>query len=97
MIETPSNGGVTRSPTHVAVDAEVMRAYGWTDLALDHGFHDTRQGVRYTVGATVRQEILDRLLELNHERAAAEHAKVPRQPRLPFDDPGPAGGGATPT
>jgi hypothetical protein len=59
---------------HVAIDHAVMRAYGWDDLALDHGFHDTRQGVRYTVGPVVRQEILDRLLELNHERYAAEVA-----------------------
>lgn len=59
---------------HVAIDQAVMRAYGWDDLELDHEFHDTRQGVRYTVGPTVRQEILDRLLELNHERYAAEVA-----------------------
>jgi hypothetical protein len=59
---------------HVAIDQAVMRAYGWDDLELDHGFHDTRQGVRYTVGPVVRQEILDRLLELNHERYAAEVA-----------------------
>ncbi len=59
---------------HVAIDEEVMRCYGWTDLDLDHGFHDTRQGVRYTVGAAARQEILDRLLELNHARYADEVA-----------------------
>jgi hypothetical protein len=60
---------------HRAIDEAVVRAYGWTDLlysGLDHGFHDTRQGPRYTIGAVVRQEILDRLLELNHERYAAE-------------------------
>jgi hypothetical protein len=60
---------------HRAVDQEVMRAYGWDDLDLDHGFHDTRQGVRYTVGPVARQEILDRLLELNHARHAEEVAK----------------------
>jgi hypothetical protein len=59
---------------HVGIDQAVMRAYGWEDLELDHGFHETRQGVRYTVGPVVRQEILDRLLELNHERYAAEVA-----------------------
>lgn len=62
---------------HRQVDQAVCRAYGWTDLVdagLDHGFHDTRQGVRYTVGPVVRQEILDRLLELNHKRYAAEQA-----------------------
>jgi hypothetical protein len=60
---------------HRAIDEDVVRAYGWDDLlaaGLDHGFHDTRQGPRYTIGARVRQEILDRLLELNHERYAAE-------------------------
>ena len=60
---------------HRAIDESVVRAYGWDDLlaaGLDHGFHDTRQGSRYTIGAAVRQEILDRLLELNHERYAAE-------------------------
>jgi hypothetical protein len=60
---------------HSSIDEEVSRAYGWNDLSLDHGFHDTRQGVRFTVGPTARQEILDRLLELNHERYAEEEAK----------------------
>ena len=68
---------------HRAIDVAVVHAYGWDDLlaaGLDHGFHETRQGPRYTIGAVVRQEILDRLLELNHERYAAEvkaglHAK----------------------
>ena len=60
---------------HRAIDEAVVRAYGWDDLlaaGLDHGFHDTRQGPRYTIGPVVRQGILDRLLELNHERYAAE-------------------------
>jgi hypothetical protein len=60
---------------HHAIDEAVVHAYGWTDLlnsGLDHGFHDTRQGTRYTIGPTVHQEILDRLLELNHARYATE-------------------------
>jgi hypothetical protein len=60
---------------HRAIDEAVTRAYGWADLldaGLDHGFHDTRQGTRYTIASTVRQEVLDRLLELNHARYAAE-------------------------
>jgi hypothetical protein len=72
---------------HRAIDKAVVRAYGWDDLlaaGLEHGFHETRQGVRYTIPATVRQEILDRLLELNYERYAAEvaaglHGKHGRQ------------------
>jgi hypothetical protein len=60
---------------HRAIDEVVVRAYGWNDLLdsdLDHGFHDTRQGIRYTIGHVVRQEILDRLLELNNARYTAE-------------------------
>ena len=59
---------------HVEMDHAVAAAYGWSDLALDHGFHETKQGVRFTVSPTARQEILDRLLELNHARYAAEQA-----------------------
>lgn len=59
---------------HVELDHAVAAAYGWADLELDHDFHDTPQGVRYTLGPIVRTEVLDRLLELNHERYAAEVA-----------------------
>ena len=62
---------------HRQVDEAVCRAYGWDDLVaqgLDHDFHDLGREVRYTIGPSVRQEILDRLLELNHERYAAEVA-----------------------
>jgi hypothetical protein len=59
---------------NVELDHAVAVAYGWDDLPIDHAFHDTRQGVRYTLGPTTRTELLDRLLELNHERAAAEAA-----------------------
>ena len=57
---------------HRRIDQAVAHAYGWDDLDLHHGFHETRQGYRYTVGPLARQEILDRLLELNHERYAVE-------------------------
>jgi Eco57I restriction-modification methylase/restriction-modification enzyme MmeI-like protein len=62
---------------HRAIDLAVVRSYDWDDLlatGLDHGFHDTRQGPRYTIGPAVRQEILDRLIELNYERYATERA-----------------------
>jgi hypothetical protein len=52
----------------------VRDAYGWSDLDLDHGFHDTPQGLRFTLGPTARTEVLDRLLELNHQRYAEEFA-----------------------
>ncbi|MEV7226959.1 DNA methyltransferase [Polymorphospora sp. NPDC051019] len=62
---------------HVAIDEAVCRAYGWDDLlahGLDHDFHDLGRETRYTVGAYARREMVDLLLELNHERYAAEVA-----------------------
>jgi hypothetical protein len=57
---------------HVELDYAVRDAYGWDDLDLDHDFHQTKFGVRFTFAPAPRQEVLDRLLELNHERHAEE-------------------------
>ena len=57
---------------HVEMDRAVARAYGWTDLKLDHGFHVTKQGQRFTIRESARREVLDRLLQLNYERYAEE-------------------------
>jgi hypothetical protein len=57
-----------------------MDAYGWSDIVLDHGFHTYRQMERWTVSPAARVEILDRLLEENHRRAAAEAAASPKKP-----------------
>ncbi|RAO51548.1 hypothetical protein LUPAC06_06233 [Micromonospora saelicesensis] len=62
---------------HRHIDEAVCRAYGWDDLVkqgLDHGFHKAGAYTRYTVGPAVQREILDRLLQLNHQRYAAEVA-----------------------
>jgi len=59
---------------HVAVDEAVFAAYGWTNLETEHGHYETRQGMRWTVAPAVQNEILDRLLELNHQRYAEEVA-----------------------
>ncbi len=57
---------------HVEMDQAVAAAYGWTDLDLGHGFHETKQGVRLTISEPARREVLQRLLKLNHERYAEE-------------------------
>ena len=57
---------------HVEMDIAVAAAYGWSDLKLDHGFHETKQGIRYTISEPARREVLQRLLKLNHERYAEE-------------------------
>ena len=62
---------------HVELDAAVAAAYGWDDLDLTHGFHSYRKMTRWTVPPATRVEILDRLLEENHRRAASEAASLP--------------------
>lgn len=59
---------------HVELDHGVRDAYGWHDLALNHHHWETPQGMRFTVSPEAKDELLDRLLELNHERYAAEVA-----------------------
>lgn len=64
---------------HVEMDYAVAQAYGWDDLlegeGLNHDFHETKQGLRYTISEPIRREILDRLLQLNFDRYAEEVAK----------------------
>jgi hypothetical protein len=65
---------------HVALDHAVSDAYDWSDLDLGHDFYETKFGTRFTFAPGPRQEVLDRLLELNHERYDEEvrqglHAK----------------------
>jgi hypothetical protein len=57
---------------HLKMDQAVAAVYGWLDLDLDHGFHETKQGVRYALSDAARENLLDRLLALNHQRHAAE-------------------------
>lgn len=68
---------------HRRIDDSVITAYGWRDLHLDHGFHETNQGLRFTVSPAARLEILDRLLDLNHRRYAEEVAQGLHQKRAP--------------
>lgn len=69
-----SDAGIARlREMHVKLDSAVAASYGWEDLHLGHGFHETRQGVvRFTAASKAQTELLDRLLELNHRRNADE-------------------------
>ncbi|MGG6242751.1 Eco57I restriction-modification methylase domain-containing protein, partial [Nodosilinea sp. AN01ver1] len=60
---------------HIQMDTAVAAAYGWHDLPLNHDFHDTKQGLRFTISESDRREVLDRLLALNHHRYAEEVAQ----------------------
>jgi hypothetical protein len=63
------------STLHIEMDNAVAAAYSWEDIELDHDFHETKQGIRFTICEKARREILDRLLQLNHQRYAEEVAK----------------------
>ncbi|MGW4051430.1 Eco57I restriction-modification methylase domain-containing protein [Streptomyces sp. NPDC004779] len=61
-------------------------------VPLDHGFHDTDQGPRYTIGLLARTEIIDRLRQLNHQAYADEvylglHKKPKSHPDMPSPSP----------
>jgi hypothetical protein len=65
---------------HRAIDEVTTRAYGWADRVatvggLDHGFHQVGRETRYTIGPAAQREVLDSLLELNHERYGGEVAR----------------------
>lgn len=75
---------------HQELDLAVASSYGWSDLDLEYDFLETRLGTRLTVGPATRVEILDRLLELNHQRHADE-------PRLGIVQGSPAVRGDGPT
>jgi hypothetical protein len=70
-VDTP-DGIQTLRDLHVEIDKAVAAAYGWDTLDLGHGFHETKQGIRFTISEAARREVLQRLLKLNHERYAEE-------------------------
>ncbi|MGA3317559.1 MAG: DNA methyltransferase [Candidatus Korobacteraceae bacterium] len=57
---------------HCEMDYAVASVYGWKNLDLGHGFHQSRQGVRFTMSTESRRFALDKLLQLNQEHHAAE-------------------------
>ena len=73
---------------HVARDTAVRDAHGWHDLDLGHDFHEVESlaendRVSYTISPEARREVLKRLLEENHRRAALEAQAAPagRKPK----------------
>jgi hypothetical protein len=65
---------------HAELDVKVAAACAWRDIDLGHGFHETKQGIRYTISEVARREVLDRLLALNHQRRAEEIAAAAARP-----------------
>ncbi|MFD1271855.1 type IIL restriction-modification enzyme MmeI [Streptomyces kaempferi] len=58
---------------------------------LDHGFHETDQGTRYTIGLLARTEIIDRLRQSNHQAYADEvFLGLHKKPKTYVDMPSPS-------
>ncbi len=57
---------------HVQMDNAVIQAYGWSDLQLEHGFLETKLGMRFTISESSRREVISRLCRLNNQRYQEE-------------------------
>ena len=62
------------------IDIEVISTYGWSDLDLEHGFHELpflpeADNVRYSISNSARIELLRRLAYLNRQRYEEEVAQ----------------------
>ncbi|MBU44112.1 MAG: restriction endonuclease [Spirochaetaceae bacterium] len=62
-----------------SIDLELIKHYGWTDLEIEHGFVEKRQGTRYSLAPQIWSEVHTRLLKLNHERHAQELEESAKQ------------------
>jgi hypothetical protein len=77
--------------TQTRLDIAVAAAYGWSNLDLGHGFHETKQGLRYSISESARCTVLDRLLALNHQRydeevkAGLHQKKAKKSPRRVYE------------
>ncbi len=59
------------------IDHDLLAAYNWSDLSLDHGFHEVaslpaNDRVRFTISEAARLEVLRRLAALNRQRYREE-------------------------
>jgi hypothetical protein len=52
----------------IQLDNMVALAYGFEKIDLAHGFHETKQGIRFTISNEARRQVLGQLLKLNLER-----------------------------
>ena len=71
--ENPSSEIARVRELHVDLDYAVVAAYGWSDIALEHGLHVTRHGRRFCVSRAASIELIGRLLALN-KRLVVEEA-----------------------
>ena len=61
----------------IEMDRAVANAYGWSDLDCEHGFYETKQGIRFSISESTKRVVLERLLKLNHQRFEAGASSNP--------------------
>lgn len=78
---------------HAEMDRAVLDAYGWTEIRPEYDFRrQLDESIRYTWSDDTRDEVLGKLLELNHQRyqeevAAGLHDKTKaKKPKETKDD-----------
>jgi hypothetical protein len=59
----------------IEMDKAVLGSYGWSDLILDHDFHD-RNKDKFTLSKPIADEILTRLLKLNIEQSQSINTAI---------------------
>ena len=57
---------------HIEMDEAVAAGYGWSYPDLGHGFHETKQGLRFTISESIRHNVTNNLIELNRDRYEEE-------------------------
>ena len=57
---------------HRDIDVATLAAYGWADIDPRHAVREEGSRDRYTMSIEAAKEVLNRLVEENHRRAAAE-------------------------
>ena len=76
---------------HDKIDAATLGAYGWPDLSLSNGAdRANKMPIADSLGAgdeVLEQDILQRLVDLNHERVAEEAQGKIRWLRPEYQDP----------
>jgi hypothetical protein len=74
----------------IRMDISVAESYNWSDIELGHDFYKTPQGLSFTISESARQEVLIRLLQLNHDRYEEEvqqglHDKNEKKKEIPAE------------
>ncbi|HXH74058.1 MAG TPA: DNA methyltransferase [Bacteriovoracaceae bacterium] len=63
------------------LDYVLLKAYGWSNLHLNHDFYETEKGVRFTISNEARTIVSSKLIELNYSLGAKKEEKSLAKPK----------------